>query len=192
MKGATSRGVIWSALLFIALSLVGISTRENAQAEDSKEQLTHQAESALQKLYRDTPSAKVLGDKAVAILMFPSITKGGFIIGGQYGEGALFQDGKVVGFYNIAAASYGLQAGIEKFGYALFFMGDADLRYLNSSRGWEVGVGPTVTIVDEGFARSISTSTARDGIYAFSFSHKGLMAGIGLQGSKITRIDHKS
>lgn len=183
---------ITSFVACIALLIVASIGHRSAHAADSKAQMTQEAQTALQQLYRDTPTAKVLGEKAAGVLVFPRVTKGGFIVGGQYGEGTLLKDGKAAGFYNIAAASYGLQAGLQKFGYALFFMSESDLRYLDSSAGWEVGVGPTVTIVEEGFARSISTSTAREGIYAFTFSHKGLMAGLGLQGSKITRIDPKS
>jgi lipid-binding SYLF domain-containing protein len=94
-----------------------------------------------------------------------------------------------VGYYNTVAASYGLQAGIQKFGYALFFMSDSALQYLDKSDGWEIGVGPSIVIVDAGVAKTLSTTTARKEIYAFIFSQKGLMAGLGLQGSKITRIN---
>ena len=86
------------------------------------------------------------------------------------------------------AASYGLQAGVESFGYALFFVTDAGLTYLDKSEGWEIGVGPTLTVVDAGFAKSFSTTTLKEDIYAFFFDQKGLMAGLSLEGSKITRI----
>jgi len=86
------------------------------------------------------------------------------------------------------AASYGLQAGAQSFGYALFFIDNEGLAYLKNSNGWEIGVGPSVVIVDEGVARSLTTTTAKSGIYAFIFQQKGLMAGIGIQGSKITKI----
>ena len=104
------------------------------------------------------------------------------------GEGALRIGGKTRGYYRSVAASYGLQAGIQKFGYALFFLSDDDLKYLKSSGGWEIGVGPSVVVVDEGMARSFTTTTARSGVYAFFFNQKGLMAGLGIQGSKITEI----
>ena len=77
---------------------------------------------------------------------------------------------------------------MQKFGYALFFLSDDDLKYLKSSGGWEIGVGPSVVVVDEGMARSFTTTTARSGVYAFFFNQKGLMAGLGIQGSKITEI----
>jgi lipid-binding SYLF domain-containing protein len=143
---------------------------------------------ALKNLYQTTPAAKKMAGIAKGILVFPDIIKGGFIIGGQYGEGALRVGGKTKGYYRTVAASYGLQAGAQSFGYALFFLSDADLKYLKNSGGWEIGVGPSVVIVDEGVARSLTTTTARSGVYAFFFDQKGLMAGLGIQGSKITEI----
>ena len=104
------------------------------------------------------------------------------------GEGALLSGGRTLGYYNTAAASYGLQAGVQKFGYALFFMTDSSLGYLKKSGGWELGTGPSFVVVDAGMAKSMTTTTLRKDVYAFFFDQKGLMAGLGLQGSKITRI----
>jgi lipid-binding SYLF domain-containing protein len=122
------------------------------------------------------------------VLVFPSIVKAGLVVGGQYGEGALRVGGKTTGYYKTVAASYGLQAGAQSFGYVLFFLDDASLRYLKKSKGWEIGVGPSIVIVDEGIARSLTTTTVKSGVYAFIFEQQGLMAGIGIQGSKISRI----
>jgi lipid-binding SYLF domain-containing protein len=143
---------------------------------------------ALKTLYSVNPAAKSLGAKAQGILVFPSIVKGGFMVGGQFGEGALRKGNRTAGYYTSVAASYGLQAGIQKFGYALFFMSPGSLDYLNKSEGFEVGVGPSVVVVDEGMAKSLTTTTAQSDIYAFFFNQKGLMAGLGLQGTKITRF----
>jgi lipid-binding SYLF domain-containing protein len=143
---------------------------------------------ALQMLYKTTPGAKELASNAKGILVFPDIVKAGFIIGGQYGDGALRKKGITVGYYRSIAASYGLQAGVQSFGYVLFFMDDSSLRYLEKSEGWEIGTGPSVVLLDKGFGKNISSTTLRKGVYAFIFDQKGLMAGIGLQGSKITRI----
>jgi lipid-binding SYLF domain-containing protein len=151
--------------------------------------LDREAMNALKKLYSKSPSAKVLGQKAKAILVFPSVKKAGFIVGGQFGEGVLFRGGKAAGYYSTVAASYGLQAGIQKFGYAMFFMTEEKAKYLERSDGWELGSAPSIVIADKGAAGGISTTTARSDIYAFFFSQKGLMAGLGLQGTKITKIE---
>lgn len=157
----------------------------------SAAQINSEVEAALKHLYATSPAAKELSKVAKAVLVFPSIVKGGLIVGGQYGEGALRKGNKTVGYYNSVAASYGLQAGLQKFGYALFFMDTSSLAYMDKTEGWEIGVGPSVVIVDEGVAKSLTTTTAREGIYAFFFDQKGLMAGVGLQGSKISRITPK-
>jgi len=154
----------------------------DAAAIDSK------AKAALAELYKTSPAAKALGKKAVAVLVFPEIVKAGFVIGGQRGDGALLVKGKSVGYYNTTAASYGLQAGVQKFGYALFLMTASARAYIDNSGGWEVGVGPSLVLVDEGVAKSMTTTTVKADIYAFVFSQKGLMGGLGIQGSKITRI----
>jgi len=170
-------------LLVVMILISGVP----AIAQD-KRGIDSDVKAALKSLYRTTPSAKTVGGKAKAILVFPKIVKAGFIGGVQYGEGALIQDNKIVGYYNIAAASYGLQAGIQSFGYAMFFMTDSALQSLNDSAGFEIGTGPSVVVVDAGKARTLTTTTLRKDVYAFIFGQKGLMAGFGLQGSKISRI----
>jgi lipid-binding SYLF domain-containing protein len=158
-----------------------------AFAEDT---ITADANAALQQLYASEPVAKMIGEKAKAVLVFPNIVKAGFIVGGQYGEGVLFRNGKFVAHYNSVAASYGLQAGVQSFGYALFLMNDKAIEYLSKSDGWELGVGPSIVIVDKGKAKSLTTMTLQDDVYAFIFDQKGLMAGLGIQGSKITRLEN--
>lgn len=175
-------------LLACAVIMGSLLCPDSAQSATAA-QINRDAQSALQKLYTKTPSARMLGEKAKAILVFPSITKGGFIVGGQYGEGALIKEGKIIGYYNTVSASYGLQAGIQKYGYALFLMTDAMLAYLDKSGGWELGMAPNIVVVDVGAAAGISTTTAQSDAYAFFFDQKGLMAGLGLQGTKITRIE---
>jgi lipid-binding SYLF domain-containing protein len=176
------------ALLVLAMAVVPLMRTQPVMAASGAE-LTRDAAAALEALYAGTPRAKELGAKARGILVFPSIIKAGFIVGGQYGEGALRKGGKTVAYYNTVAASYGLQAGAQSFGYALFFMTDSGLKYLDKSGGWEIGTGPSIVIVDQGTARALTTTTAQSDIFAFFFDQKGLMAGAGLQGSKISRIN---
>jgi lipid-binding SYLF domain-containing protein len=176
-------------LAFLTILLVGnMLITPNPVSGASAAEIDRGVRSALQNLYAGSPSARALGQKAKAILVFPSIVKGGFIVGGQYGEGALLKNGKTAGYYNTIQASYGLQAGLQKYGYVLFLMSDSAIDWVNRSNGWEVGTGPSIVIVDVGKATSMSTTTLHSEIYAFFFSQKGLMAGLGLQGTKITRI----
>ncbi|WP_245754559.1 lipid-binding SYLF domain-containing protein [Candidatus Accumulibacter aalborgensis] len=150
--------------------------------------LERDAQNTYQKLIARVSGAKALSRDAVAVLVFPKITKAGLVIGGQYGDGVLFKGGKAVGFYNTSGASYGLQAGAQQYGYAMFFMNEKSLNALTANDGFEVGVGPSIVVVDQGMGKSLTSTTAKDDIYAFIFSQKGLMAGLGLQGNKITRL----
>jgi lipid-binding SYLF domain-containing protein len=144
--------------------------------------------SALEKLRAKSEAANKLAPAAKGILVFPSILKAGFLFGGQIGNGVLLKNGQPDGYYNSVGASYGLQAGIQKFGYALFFMDDDSLKRFVLSSGFEIGVGPSVVVVDTGAGAEATTTTLREGILAFVFDQKGLMAGVGLKGSKITKI----
>ncbi len=173
------------ATIMLAVSVLTPAVSYSASASE----INRDASAALAKLYKSNPAAKTLGDKAVGILIFPSIVKGGFIIAGQFGDGVLRKNGKNIGYYRSLAASYGFQAGVQAFGYVLFFMDEDSLRYLDNSAGFELGSGPSLVVADKGFGKNMSTTTLQKGIYAFIFDQKGLMGGVGLQGTKITKIN---
>ena len=174
------------AVAAVALGLI-VTPISQVRAASAAE-MNQKARQALHDLYARSAAARNVGHNAKAVLVFPEILKAGFIVGAQHGDGTLLSHGRPVGYYKTVAASYGLQAGAQRFGYALFFMTDRDLAYLHKSGGWEIGTGPSVVIVDTGMAKSLTTTTLRQGVYAFAFGQKGLMAGLGLQGSKITEI----
>lgn len=166
----------------------GPVTNINAASVNPRE-LAADSRAALGKLYAANPAARKLGPRAKGILVFPNITKGGLMVGGMAGNGALIRnDGTIRDFYQTAGASYGFQAGIQQYGYALFLMDNSAFENLNRSGGWEVGSSPSLVIIDEGMAASITTSTLQHSTYAFFFNQRGLMGGLSLQGSKITRI----
>ncbi len=153
--------------------------------------LTAAARAALNKLHATVPRSRLFERNARAVLVFPRILKGGFVIGAQTGDGVLFEHGQAAGYYNISAASFGLQAGGQAFSYALFFMSNGALAYVRKSDGWSLGTGPSVVVVDAGESREADTATLSHDVYAFPFAEKGLMAGIDIKGSKITRIHPK-
>jgi lipid-binding SYLF domain-containing protein len=180
----------WMQLVAMMLTALASSAiAPNAALAASASAIDRDAKASLAQLYNNTPGAKALADKAVAVLVFPSIVKGGFIIAGQFGDGALRKNGKAAAYYRSLALSYGYQAGIQAYGYVLFFMDDASLQYLTNSDGWELGTGPSLVVLDAGFGKNLSTTTLQKGVYAFIFDQKGLMGGVGIQGSKITRIN---
>jgi len=151
-------------------------------------ELQANARAALSSLEAQNPLAATLAKRAVAVLVFPDVTKAGFLIGGEYGNGVMFRGGRFAGHYSTAGVSYGLQAGAQTFGYAMFFMNERALQALNDAGGMQVGVGPSVVVLDEGKARSLTSETLTSDAYAFVFGQQGLMAGVGLEGTKITKL----
>jgi len=175
-------------MAYVLAAAIAILALARPAPAASAAELNRSAAAALRNLTATNSAAKMLSHRAKGILVFPTMVKAGFMFGGQIGEGALLRGGRTVGYYNSVAASYGLQAGVQSFGYALFFMNDAALRQLDATHGFEIGVGPSIVLVDQGVGKTLTSNTLTSDVYAFVFSQKGLMAGIGVQGSKITRI----
>ena len=189
MKRVVS-GLLLVCLMLVSAGCASSSSDVKLPRRSTQAELNQNAATALQELYRCMPLSKTLVPKAKAILVFPKVYKAGFMVGGQAGDGvALSPSGAPLGYFNMSAASYGLQIGAQQLSYVLFFMSDEAIEYAKNSKGWEVGVGPSVVLVDEGVAKTLTTTTAQKDVYAFIFGQKGLMAGIGIQGSKITRIN---
>ncbi len=185
----TRRFAVALALATLASLPGSLGAQDKGKTEAAK--LASEAQAALRKLNASVPLAAQLTKSAVAVLVFPTITKAGLGIGGQYGEGALLKKGSAVAYYKTTGASFGLQAGGQKYGYAMFFMDAKAVDSLNNANGFEVGVGPSIVVVDEGMGKSSTTKTLKEEIYAFIFGQKGLMAGLGIQGNKITKITPK-
>ena len=178
--------------IFLAISL-GTAAMSSGAIVDracaaTAADLDQDANQALQMLYQKDPVAEMLGRKAKAILVFPKIVKAGLIFGGAYGEGELKVGSTVDGYYNSVTGSWGFQAGAQSYGYVVFLMTRKAVNYVRRSQGWEIGVGPTIVVVDEGKAKNLSTSTLKDDAYAFIFDQQGLMAGVSLEGTKISHI----
>ncbi|MBL0166466.1 MAG: lipid-binding SYLF domain-containing protein [Propionivibrio sp.] len=167
---------------------LGIAVAVTPAAAQGHPELQANARAALSGLEAQDPLAAILSKRAVAVLVFPEVTKAGFLIGGEYGNGIMFRGERFAGHYNTAGVSYGLQAGAQTFGYALFFMNERAVQALNAAGGFQVGVGPSVVVLDQGKARSLTSETLTSDAYAFVFGQQGLMAGVGLEGTKITRL----
>ncbi|WP_217591189.1 YSC84-related protein [Burkholderia sp. GbtcB21] len=180
------------AVISLLAVMAACSTGQSPSATSSMKSdpvLDEDAQAALANLYAATPQAKDVAATAKGILVFPSVVRAGFIAGASHGTGELIEDGKVTGYYATTSVTYGLQAGVQTYGYVMMFMSDKALDNLKTSSGFEVGMAPTVVIGDAGAAKNLTTTTLKSDIYAFIFNQKGLMAGIGLRGSKITRLD---
>lgn len=182
---------LYLAGIFAIAAFMSIAFFNRANAATA-EDLNRDADQALQLLYETNPAALKLSEQAKAILVFPNMVKAGLVFGGAYGEGVLKKGSEIEGYFNSFTGSWGLQAGAQSYSYAVFLMTDDAMEYLDNSSGWELGVGPTVVVMDEGAAKNLSTSTLKEDAYAFIFSQQGLMAGVNIEGTKITRIKNST
>lgn len=176
-------------VLILAILLIPLPA-----SADSRTALDRDVHAAIAKLLETSPAAKRLAKKAKGALVFPNIVKAGFLVGFQYGDGALVRAKQgggyyIAGYYNLTSASYGLQAGAQSFGYVMALMTDTAIENAEMGEGWELGVGPSIVVVDSGLAKTLSTETTKSDVYVFTFGQKGLMAGLGLQGTKVTRLN---
>ncbi len=173
--------------LFLAWALLFLFA-VNAYAA-SRAEIDAEVRQALKDFQRHTSAGHELSQKAAGMLVFPSVVKAGIGVGGEYGEGALLIGGKPVAYYNIAAASIGLQLGAQARSEIILFMTENALSKFRASEGWKAGVDGSIALVTVGTGGSIDTETAKKPIIGFIFSNKGLMANLTFEGSKITKID---
>jgi lipid-binding SYLF domain-containing protein len=155
---------------------------EDAQVIDVKVRL------AFDELYNTVAGARELAANAKGVLMMPDVTKGGFLIGGAYGEGALLINQNTVGYYSVGAASFGFQAGLQSTKHALFFMTTAALEKFRRSDGWELGLDAEFTVPGKGLATGISTTTEQAPIILVVFGQDGLLLGASIEGAKYSPL----
>jgi len=171
-----------------ALALLAALILVPAANAASAMQLQTDSQAALEKLYAANPKNRDLGQKACAILVFPTVVRAGLLMAGfERGDGVLYEKGQVAGYYNTSSVCPGLQAGAQTYSYALFFMTPEDLQSLKNSGGFNLGAAPGLTVADKGVAGGASLYTLH-GIKAFVFGQKGLMANIGFKATKISQF----
>ena len=171
-------------ILFL-VALAGYSTADKAQGADD---MVAAARAALDSLYRQVPAARSLAETSAGVLVFPDVTQAGLVVGGQYGTGVLFKNGKPAGHYNIAGGSLGLQIGAQTFSQAYFFTTPAALKTFEDTKGFEVGAGLDFAVADVGTSGDISSSTLQKPLVIFVWGQQGLMAGVKVEGQKITQL----
>ena len=174
-------------LLMIA-SLTGFGVSGAAVAASAQE-IDIKVDGALKEFKSEVKGGAEFLDKAKGVLVFPNVVKAGLVVGGEYGEGALRVGGKSVQYYNIASASFGFQIGAQQYAIVMVFLEEEAMNKFRESSGWEAGVDGSVAVAEWGAGQDINTQNFKDPIVGFVFSNKGLMAGVSIEGSKITKLE---
>lgn len=156
--------------------------------EPQRQTLDEHAAAARDDLYRQVPAARALAGQSAGVLIFPSITQAGLIVGGQYGNGVLYKGGRPAGYYNITGGSFGLQAGAQNFSQAYFFTTPQALETFERTKGFELGAGVDFAVADIGASGEVSSSTLQKPVVVFVWGQEGLMAGATVAGQKITEL----
>ncbi len=160
----------------------------SAALADSAAEIDADIDRALSQLYATVPGSEELAERAQGVLVMPSVIKGGLIIGGSYGEGALRINGRTTDYYSVAAASVGYQIGVQETAHALFFMTQPALEKFRRSKGWELGADAEFTVPGDGISLNVDSTSAGKPVIAIVFAQDGLLAGASLEGAKYTRI----
>jgi lipid-binding SYLF domain-containing protein len=177
-----------------SLALAGCTTTtgsgESAATDASKrQQIDAAVDGTLSKLFSTVQGSKELVSKAQGVLVFPSVKKAAFIVGANYGEGALRIHGTTTGYYSTAAASFGFQAGVQSTAVIFLFMTSDALNEFRNAKGWAVGGDVSVSIAKVGANGSLDTTTIDSQVVAIVMTNAGLMADLSLAGTKVTRLD---
>ena len=175
----------------LAIAVFGLMVASCTTTAPERADLDTRARAALDSLYRITPAAQSLAESSAGVLVFPSVTEGGLIVGAQYGQGVMFKNGRSEGYYNIAGGSLGLQAGAQTFSQAYFFTTPQALATFEDTKGFEVGAGLDFDVADLSTSGAISSATLQKPLIVFVWGQQGLMAGVKVEGQKITRLQNE-
>ena len=175
-------------LFAVILAFCAISAPQSAARAATAAEIQHDANETLQSFVRQIGGARELANKAVGILVFPSVVKAGFGVGGEYGEGILIVDQRPAGYYNMISASFGFQLGVQERSVIIMFMTREALDQFYRLAGWKIGVDASVAIITVGLGGSIDTDKVTQPVVGFILDQKGLMYNLSLEGSKISQI----
>jgi lipid-binding SYLF domain-containing protein len=183
-----------AALALGGLTLAGCTTTTNQGAQatagdpDARRSINADIDATMQRLYVTARGSRELVGKARGVLVFPSVIAAGFIVGAQYGKGALRVGGSSVGYYSTTSGSIGLQAGAQSKAIIFLFMTQDALDSFRNAEGWSVGGDASVALVKMGANGDIDSTTATAPVEVFVLTNAGLMANLSLEGTKVSRL----
>jgi len=185
---AKSIKIPWSIRVLLLITVMSVFLSSNLFAKTARE-IDVAVDVAIERFHKQVIGAKELIAASKGMLVMPNVVKGAFIIGAEYGEGALRVDGETVGYYNTISGSIGFQIGGQAKDIILLFMTDDAIKQFRASSGWEAGVDGNVALITIGAGERVDTTTSKDPIVGFVFDAKGLIADISLKGAKFNKLN---
>jgi len=189
MSGGLGMKIALTALCLVLFAAVAIVAQPQRSEAASAAEIDREANNTLHSFVEQVSGARELANKSAGILVFPSVVKAGIGLGGEYGEGVMFNQQRVVGYYNLISASFGFQLGVQERSVIIMFMTQDALNQFDRTAGWKVGLDGSVAIITVGIGGSIDTDKVTSPVIGFIIDQKGLMYNLTLEGSKISRIN---
>jgi lipid-binding SYLF domain-containing protein len=186
-----NKKILVSALAAILMLTIGCTTTgtRSGDPDVTRRSIDADADAALSRLYAQVAGSDQMVRQARGVLVFPSVLEAGFVFGASRGQGVLRVGGKTVSYHATTSGSWGLQAGAQSTAVFILFMTDEALKRFQDSRGWTAGTDASVTLLSVGASAQVTTATAQQPVVGYVLSNRGLMAGITLDGTRITRLD---
>jgi lipid-binding SYLF domain-containing protein len=188
-SGGLGMKIALRALCLVLFAAVAILAQPQRSEAASAGEIDREANNTLHSFVEQVAGARELANKSAGILVFPSVVKAGIGLGGEYGEGVMLNQQRVVGYYNLISASFGFQLGVQERSVIIMFMTQDALNQFDRTAGWKVGVDGSVAIITVGIGGSIDTDKVTSPVIGFIIDQKGLMYNLTLEGSKISRIN---
>ncbi len=188
MNILTKKIIVLISFLIVYLTITTSLATESVSAATAAE-IDASTDAALENFYSKVHDGKNLIDNAKGVLIFPNVYKAGFVLGAEYGEGALRVKGATVDYYSTTSGSFGWQLGAQKKSLIMLFMDDNALSKLRTSSNWKAGVDASVTVIAIGADGSIDTQKLNKPIIAFVIGQKGLMYNLTLEGTKLNKLN---
>ncbi|CAM3887995.1 YSC84-related protein [Bordetella bronchialis] len=180
------------AALMLATALAACSTTgpgSSGSSTTKRQEINSAVDSTLSRLYSTVKGSREMANNARGILVFPNVLQAGFVVGGQYGEGALRVGNATDGYYSMTSGSIGWQAGAQSRAIVIMFMTQEELNKFRNSKGWSAGADASVAVAKIGANGAVDTNTAKQSVVAFFLTNAGLMADLSIQGTKVTKLD---
>ncbi|HTK02024.1 MAG TPA: YSC84-related protein [Bordetella sp.] len=180
------------AALMLATALAACSTtgpNSSGSASSKRQEINSGVDSTLSRLYSTVKGSREMANNARGILVFPNVLQAGFVVGGQYGQGALRVGKETDGYYSMTSGSIGWQAGAQSRAIVIMFMTQEELNKFRNSQGWSAGADASVAVAKIGANGAVDTNTAKQAVVAFFLTNAGLMADLSIQGTKVNKLD---
>lgn len=176
-----------AAATALAACTTTMPTTANSQAPaaEQRQSINTAADATLSRLYSQSPDSRGIIERAHAVLVFPEVLSGAFVVGFEHGVGVLRVKGKPTAYYTSTGGSIGFQAGAQSKALVIAFTDAASYQKFRDSSGWTVGVDATVAVANIGANGMIDSQTARQPVVAFVMNNGGLMAGVSIDGTRI-------